>query len=305
MIGRNDPCWCGSGKKYKRCHMLADLRDGARRPGRSGKRLVKSREGIEGMRRAGAANGALMDAVRPMVKPGVTSGAIDRFVHEYTLDHGYAPACHGYHNFPKSCCVSVNEVVCHGIPSDEQVLREGDIVNVDLTTIVDGFHGDSSETFILGEVAPPVRHLVEVAAHALIRGISAVRDGAPLEDIAHAIEPYVRAEGCSVVRQYTGHFLGTQFHEGFPVYHHEDPESEQVVMRVGMTFTVEPMINAGEYRVTTDAVDGWTVRTRDGSLSAQFEHTVLVTATGAEILTLTPSQKAAGATIILEGVGLA
>jgi methionyl aminopeptidase len=305
MIGRNDPCWCGSGKKYKRCHMLMDVQEGAQRPGQAPKPIVKTAEEIEGMRKAGSANGALMDTVRPMIKPGVTSGAIDQFVHEYTLDHGYTPACLGYHNFPKSCCVSVNEVVCHGIPSDSQVLREGDIVNVDLTTIVDGFHGDSSETFFVGEVSPSARHLVEVAARALLKGLGAVRDGAPVEDIAHAIEPFVRSQGCSVVRQYTGHCIGRQFHEGFPVYHHEDPEGQNVIMRSGMTFTVEPMINLGEYRVTTDPADGWTVRTRDGMLSAQFEHTVLVTDTGAEILTLTPSQKAADATIILEGVRLA
>lgn len=304
MIGRNDPCWCGSGKKYKRCHLLSDLkgRDSQDEFGRAGP--PKTPEQIEGMRQAGSVNGALMDEVRKIVRPGITTAAIDRFVHEYTLDHGYTPATLGYHGFPKSCCVSINEVVCHGIPSDDQMLREGDIVNVDLTTIVDGYYGDSSETFMIGEVPPEARHLVEVSARALLRGIDVVGPGQPLDRVAHAIDPYVRSEGCSVVRQYTGHGIGREFHERFSVYHHEAADNENVVMRPGMTFTIEPMINLGDYRVVTDAQDGWTVRTRDGSLSAQFEHTVLVTEEGAEVLTLTPSQRAAGTYLIVEGLTL-
>ncbi|MBD3239965.1 MAG: type I methionyl aminopeptidase [Chitinivibrionales bacterium] len=304
MIGRNDPCWCGSGKKYKRCHLLTDLKGRDRGADSSRAGPAKTEEQIEGMREAGRANGVLMDEVRTMVRPGVTTDAIDRFVHEYTRDHGYTPATLGYHGFPKSCCVSKNDVVCHGIPSDDQVLREGDIVNVDLTTIVDGYYGDSSETFMIGEVSADARHLVEVAARALLLGIEAVKPGQPIDRIAHAIDPYVRTQRCSVVRQYTGHGIGREFHERFSVYHHEAADNENIVMRPGMTFTIEPMINLGDYRVVTDAQDGWTVRTRDGSLSAQYEHTVLVTATGVEVLTLTPSQRAAGTYLIVEGLAL-
>ncbi len=304
MIGRNDECWCGSGKKYKRCHMQSDIASGTQRPTQRQPRVVKTPEEIEGMRRAGRANGELMDYIRPFVTPGVNTQRIDTLVHEYTCEHGYTPACLGYHDFPKSCCISVNEVVCHGIPCEAQVLREGDIVNVDLTTVVDGFHGDSSETFMLGEVRSEARELVTVSAQAMLRGIAAVRDGAPLQDVARAIEPFAREHGCSVVRQYTGHGIGKLFHEYYSVYHHVARDDEQMVMRAGMTFTVEPMINRGDYRVVTDAQDGWTVRTRDGALSAQFEHTVLVTETGVEVLTLTPSQRAAGAILLVDGLSL-
>jgi methionyl aminopeptidase len=304
VIGRNDPCWCGSGKKYKKCHMLSDLKSGTQRPTRRTPRLVKDGAEIEGMRRAGAANGQLMDYVRPMVRPGVATAEIDRAVHAYTVEHGWVPACLGYRKFPRSCCISVNDVVCHGIPSDKLVLHEGDIVNVDLTTIVEGFHGDSSETFMLGDVPSEARELVGTTAQAMLRGIAAVRPGQSLAAVARAIEPYVRSKGCSVVRQYTGHGIGRKFHEHFTVYHHESAEDEQIMMQPGMTFTVEPMINRGEYRVVTDRDDGWTVRTRDGSLSAQFEHTVLVTEDGVEVLTLTPSQRAAGVVLAVEGLKL-
>jgi methionyl aminopeptidase len=185
------------------------------------------------------------------------------------------------------------------------VLKPGDIVNVDVTTIVDGYYGDSSETFIIGEVSADARRLVEVAARALLKGIEAVRPGKPLEDVAHAIDPYVRSQRCSVVQQYTGHGIGQRFHEDFSVYHHESRESEHVLMRPGLTFTIEPMVNLGAYGVTTDPVDTWTVRTSDGTLSAQFEHTILVGEDGAEILTLTPSQKAAGKSLLVEGMDLA
>lgn len=304
MIGRNDPCWCGSGKKYKRCHLLTDLHGRTPNGTPPTSDLAKTPEQIEGMRRAGEANGRLLDEVRPMVKPGASTLDIDTFVHEWTVDHGYVPACLGYHDYPKNCCISVNEVVCHGIPSSGQILREGDIVNVDLTTIVDGFYGDSSETFLMGEVSDEARHLVTVAARALLKGIAAVQPGAPLDAVAHAIDPYVRSEGCSVVRQYTGHGIGVEFHERFSVYHHETVEGPGITMEPGLTFTIEPMINLGDYRVTTDKKDGWTVRTRDGTLSAQFEHTLAVTPDGCEVLTLTPSQREAGVMLQVEGITL-
>jgi methionyl aminopeptidase len=181
-------------------------------------------------------------------------------------------------------------------------VKEGDIINIDLTSIVGGYHGDSSETFLIGEVSKEARHLAEVAARALITGIEAVRPGAPLGIIGQTVEPFVVSEGCSVVRSYTGHGIGAKFHEFFSVYHHDEPDGEDVVIQPGMTFTIEPMINLGGYEVTTDRKDGWTVRTKDGSLSAQFEHTILVTESGAEVLTLTPSQRSAGIRLRANGV---
>jgi methionyl aminopeptidase len=301
MINRNDQCWCGSGKKYKRCHLTGDTT--ASSAGPPGKNYPKKNQfEIEGMRKTGAFNGELMDYIRPFVKAGVSTGKINALVHDYTVRHGHTPACLGYNGFPKSSCISINDVVCHGIPSDDVLLREGDIVNVDCTSVVDGFFGDSSETFTIGAVSAEARHLVQVAAQALIRGIDAVRPGSLLIGIAEAIEPFVTSEGCSVVRQYTGHGIGEKFHEGFTVYHHIDPDCEPVILKPGMTFTVEPMINLGGWEVTVDKKDGWTVRTKDGSLSAQFEHTVLVTDEGADILTLTPSQKSAHSRLIVEGI---
>ena len=257
------------------------------------------------MRRAGAFNGELLDYIRPHVRAGVSTAHLDALVYDYTIKHGHTPACLGYHGFPKSCCTSINNVVCHGIPAEEQVLREGDIVNVDLTTIVDGFYGDSSETFLIGKVDDRARHLATVTARALLIGIEAVVPGEPLSAIAHAIEPYVRSESCSVVKQYTGHGIGKSFHEDFTVYHHVTSEAEGITMVPGMTFTIEPMINLGGYRVVTDSMDHWTVRTKDGSLSAQYEHTILVTENGAEVLTLTPAQKAAGTVLIVDGIDIA
>ncbi len=300
MIRRNDPCWCGSGKKYKKCHMDEDER-GQKKAGPPN-RMVKTAEELEGMRAAGAFNGQLLDYIRDYVKAGVSTAQIDRLVHEYTVSHGHRPATLGYHGYTKSCCTSINNVVCHGIPSENEILKDGDIVNVDLTTIVDGFYGDSSETFLIGDVSEEARRLVRITAEAMLRGINAVCPGAELSVIGEAIEPFVQSQGCSVVHQYTGHGIGTSFHEFFSVYHHRDPDSDDVVLRPGMTFTIEPMINLGGWQVTTDKVDKWTVRTRDQSLSAQFEHTVAVTESGVEILTLTPTQRSLGKRLIVSGL---
>ena len=311
MIQRNDPCWCGSGKKYKKCHLFEDekhqsMTEPVARPvlrhSRKEKKYVKSAREITGMERAGAFNGELLDYIRPFVKAGISTGEIDSLVHDYTVEHGHIPACLGYRGYPKSVCTSVNNIVCHGIPSSGVVLKEGDIVNVDLTTIVDGYYGDSSETFFIGTVPENVRHLVMVTAEALIRGIDAARAGAPLSAIADAIEPFVNDQGCSVVHQYTGHGIGRKFHEHFSVYHHHDSDADHITLLPGMTFTIEPMINTGGWEVITDRDDGWTVRTADGSLSAQFEHTVLITEGPAKVLTLTPSQKAAGVRLSVDGV---
>jgi len=291
VIERNDLCWCGSGKKYKKCHLFEDMKKkSSSLENKKRQKMIKTAQEIEGMRRAGAFNGQLMDYIRQFVKEGISTIKIDKLVYEYTLDHGHKPACLGYHGYPKSVCISRNNVVCHGIPSEREILEDGDIVNVDLTTIVDGFYGDSSETFLIGNVSSEVRRLFEVTAQAMIYGIDAVKPGNKLAAVAEAIEPYVKSEGFSVVRQYTGHGIGRKFHEIFTVYHHVDPDEEPIILEPGMTFTVEPMVNMGGYQVVTDRKDGWTVRTKDGSMSAQFEHTVLVTEEGREVLTRTPSQ---------------
>ena len=308
MTERNEPCPCGSGKKYKKCHLSIDEQNRAKgaaalpKPPKLKKGLIKSPEQIEIMRRCGRFNGELLDYIKPFVKEGAVTADLDRLVNEYVVKHGYKSACLGYKGYPKSCCISRNDVVCHGIPSPNERLQNGDIVNIDLTTIVNGFYGDSSETFFIGEVSKDARHLVETAARALIIGIDAVKPGLPLDAIGAAIEPYVKSRGCSVVKQYTGHGIGAKFHEFFSVYHHVEPDSDKIVMLPGMTFTIEPMINRGGWEVDTDKRDKWTVRTKDGSLSAQFEHTIAVTETGAEILTLTPSQKAAGVRLHAAGV---
>jgi methionyl aminopeptidase len=303
MIGRNDPCWCGSGKKYKKCHLATDGKSPPMdKPVKRQSKYAKKPDEIEKMRKAGEFNGQLIDYIRPFIKAGISTEEINTLVHEYTLNHGHAPATLGYHGYPKSCCTSINNVVCHGIPSPTEILKDGDIINVDCTTIVDGFYGDSSETFLIGTVDTDARHLVEVTARAMILGIESVKPGYPLSAIAHAIEPFVKANGCSVVHQYTGHGLGKSFHEHFTVFHHIERESDRIIMEPGMTFTVEPMINAGGYLVITDSKDKWTARTKDGSLSSQFEHTVLVTDAGAEVLTLTPRQRAQNKWVIIDGM---
>ena len=300
MVGRNDPCWCGSGSKYKKCHMDSDTLTGTGPVKPAGRNpMVKTPEECIGMRKAGIFNGELLDYIRPFVKIGANSAEINTLVHDYTVSRGARPAPLGYHGFPKSCCVSVNNIVCHGIPAAREVFKDGDIVNVDVTSIVDGYYGDSSETFFVGNVGQEARRLVRVTGEALLRGIAAVRPGATLRDIAAAIEPFVKQNGCSVVRQYTGHGIGRSFHEFFSVLHHVASDCEDVTFVPGMTFTIEPMVNLGDYRVVTDRKDGWTVRTKDGSLSAQFEHTLLVTEDGVEILTLTPSQRAAGVSLLI------
>ena len=303
-LERNAPCWCGSGKKYKKCHLQADLeKNGANiHPAAQRHSMVKTPEEQEGMRRAGVFNGQLMDYIRPFVKAGISTGELDILAHDYTMAHGHTPACLNYQGYPKSICTSVNNVVCHGIPSPEEVLKDGDIINVDFTSIVDGFYGDSSETFFIGDVSDKARHLVKVTARALLLGIRAAQPGRPLSAIAEAIEPYVKSQGCSVVRQYTGHGIGRAIHEYFNVFHHIASDSDKIILEPGLTFTVEPMVNLGSYHVITDSIDKWTVRTRDGSLSAQFEHTILITGSKPEILTLTPSQRQAGKILVVAGI---
>jgi len=227
-------------------------------------------------------------SVGQMIRPGITTEEIDRFVHEDTVRRGGWPAPLNYHGFPKSVCTSVNEVVCHGIPG-ERVLRAGDIVNIDVTVIKDGFHGDTSRMYLVGDCSVQARRLSGVAYDAMCRGIRTVAPGARLGDLGHTIQQFVESQGYSVVREYCGHGIGRVFHEDPQVLHYGEPGTG-LVLEPGMTFTVEPMVNAGRRHVKLLG-DGWTVVTKDHSLSAQWVHTCLVTETGVEVLTLGEGSK--------------
>lgn len=244
---------------------------------------IKSLKEVEAMRIVGRLAAETLLFVGEKLRTGMTTHEIDRIVHEHTLGQGARPAPLNYKGFPKSVCTSVNDVVCHGIP-DGYALKAGDIVNVDVTHVHNGFHGDTSATFYVGTPTADARHVVEVARQALELGVAQVRDGARLGDIGGAIQEYVEAQGCSVVRDFVGHGIGRKFHDA-PQVKHYGKRGTGDRMRSGMTFTIEPMVNLGAWEVKVDPNDKWTVRTADGSLSAQFEHTVLVTRDGCEILT--------------------
>ena len=243
-------------------------------------------EQIERLRTASRFNAELMDYLRPHVKEGVSTDALDKLAHEYTRDHGHVPACLGYHGYPKTICTSVNEVVCHGIPNDI-ALNDGDIVNVDITTIVDGWYGDQSETFLIGDVSPAAKRLVQTTFESLFVGIRACKPGSNVAQIGKAIQDYAREAGYSVVREYQGHGIGQEFHQEPGIPHFPTPTSRRDILHPGTCFTVEPMLNIGGWKTKLNKKDGWTVRTMDKSLSAQFEHTILMTENGPEILTLT------------------
>ena len=243
-------------------------------------------EDFAAMRKAGRLAAELLDVITPYVKPGVTTDELDRICHGFTVDHGAVSAPLNYRGFPRSICTSINHVVCHGIPGDRKLV-EGDIVNIDVTPIVDGWHGDSSRMYLVGERIPlKARRLVDVTYEAMMLGIAAVRPGAHLGDIGYAIQSFVEAQRFSVVRDFCGHGVGRIFHDAPSVLHY-GRLGEGPVLRVGMIFTIEPMINAGRHEVKILS-DGWTAVTKDRSLSAQFEHTVGVTSEGCEIFTLSP-----------------
>jgi len=247
--------------------------------------IIHGAEAFQGMRKAGRFVAEILDYITDLVKPGITTGEIDRICHEYHVKNGAKPAPLGFHGYPKSVCISVNDVICHGIPGD-RVLQEGDIVNVDVTPIVDGWVGDSSRTFYVGAVSAQARKLVEATHEAMMRGIGAVRPGATLGDVGHAIQSYAESKGYSVVRDFAGHGIGRTMHTVPQVLHYGRPGTG-LRLEPGMFFTIEPMLNIGRPEANILA-DGWTAVTRDGSLSAQFEHTVAVTETGYEIFTLSP-----------------
>ncbi|MDK9695256.1 MAG: type I methionyl aminopeptidase [Siculibacillus sp.] len=242
-------------------------------------------EAFEGLRKAGRFAAECLDAVVPLARPGVTTQEIDDFVHDFALKGGALPATLNYRGYNKSVCTSINHVVCHGIP-DDRPLKDGDIVNIDVTFVVDGWHGDSSRMYLVGDVKRAAARLVDVTYESLLRGIAEVRPGNTTGDIGHAIQTYVESERCSVVRDFCGHGIGLLFHDTPNILHYGEPGTG-VELRPGMVFTIEPMVNLGRPAVKVLS-DGWTAVTRDRSLSAQFEHMVGVTETGCEVFTLSP-----------------
>jgi methionyl aminopeptidase len=265
---------------------MHDAQQGQRLSPEEGGFVLHGPEAFEGMRRAGRLAAETLDMITDKVEPGVTTEELDQICHGFIVDHGAVPAPLNYRGFPKSICTSVNHVVCHGIPSDDKRLKDGDIINIDVTVILDGWHGDTSRMFLVGRTSIKSRRLVETTYEAMMRGIEAVRPGARLGDIGHAIQQHAEAQRFSVVRDFCGHGLGRVFHDAPSVLHYGKPGTG-AVLREGMFFTIEPMINAGRYHVKI-LQDGWTAVTRDAQLSAQFEHSIGVTADGCEIFTLSP-----------------
>ena len=284
-VGRNDPCPCGSGLKYKKCCLgkpgkeTLELEDVYAQ--KYGIRLKKSQD-IEGIRSAGRLVLDTLDLVESKIRPGLITDEINSLVHQFTIKNGATPAPLNYRGFPKSVCVSVNEVICHGIPGGRE-LKDGDIVNVDITSILNGYYADANKTFFVGTPGLEARKIVDVAVECLKRGMSQVKPGNTLGDIGWAIQTYAEGQGCSVVREFVGHGVGFDFHEP-PQVPHFGQKGQGLRLIPGMVFTVEPMINLGkkELRILED---NWTAITKDGSLSAQFEQTVLVTNMGCESLT--------------------
>ncbi len=285
-VARNDLCWCGSGKKYKKCHMEEDFlsslekgRDMA--PPRGIK--VKTPAEIEQIRQACRLTAEVLDMVDERITEGITTEDINTWVHDYTLSKGGTPAPLGYNGFPKSVCTSLNNVICHGIP-DSTVIKGGDIINVDVTCIMNGYYGDASRMYMIGEVSPLASKLVRVSRECLDLAIDQVKPYQDFSKIGEVIQKHAESNGFTVVRDYGGHGIGIKFHEE-PHIHHYNTGQRGINMFPGMVFTIEPMINAGKYQ-TKLLRDGWTAVTIDGSLSSQWEHTVCVTETGVEILTV-------------------
>ena len=286
-LGRNDKCWCGSGKKYKSCHMAIDEKihfyelQGHIVPDRD---MLKTPEQIEGIRISSKINVAILDAVEKMIGPGVSTEEIDKLVYDMTTEMGGIPAPLNYDGFPKSVCTSVNEVVCHGIPSSDRILKEGDIVNVDVSTIYNGYFSDSSRMFCIGKVDEEKEKLVRVAKECMELGLEQVKPWNFLGDMAQAINDHAKENGYSVVVDIGGHGVGLEFHEE-PFVSYVTKKGTEMLMVPGMVFTIEPMINAGTCEIEVDENDGWTVYTADRKPSAQWEVTVAVTDDGYEILT--------------------
>ena len=286
LIDRNSPCWCGSGRKYKKCHydfdekLMAYEHKGCIVPEHN---MIKTPEQIEKIKASAQVNIAVLDYVAEHIKEGVTTEDIDRWVYEETTKRGAIPAPLNYEGFPKSVCTSIDEVVCHGIPDPKRVLKSGDIINVDCSTILNGYYSDSSRMFCIGDVSPEKKRLVEIARQSLEVGLKEVKPWNFLGDMGSAIHDFVRENGYSVVREIGGHGVGLEFHEEPWVSYVSEKGTEMLIVP-GMMFTIEPMINMGKPDVFVDEDDDWTVYTEDGLPSAQWEIQVLVTEDGYEII---------------------
>ncbi|MEI6678079.1 MAG: type I methionyl aminopeptidase [Mariniphaga sp.] len=246
--------------------------------------IIKTEKQIEGVRKSSKMAGEVLLYIGNFVKEGVSTGYLDQLIHNYIVERGGIPATMNYNGFPKSCCISLNDIICHGIPSEDIVLHSGDILNIDVTTIMDGYFGDTSKMFMVGQVTEAAQKLVNATKHCLDLGIQQVRPGNYLGNIGYAISRYAIAQGYTVVYEYCGHGVGIEFHED-PQVDHAAKKNSGPLLKPGMIFTIEPMINEGKPRVKVDESDGWTARTVDKKLSAQFEHTILVTKSGYEVLT--------------------
>ena len=286
-IGRNAPCWCGSGKKYKTCHMAFDEKihryelEGHMVPQRG---MLKSREQIQGIRESSVVNIAVLDAVDKIMAPGINTQMIDDVVCQVTASMGGIPAPLNYEGYPKSVCTSINQVVCHGIPSKDVVLQEGDIVNVDVSTLYKGYYSDSSRMYCIGKVSPEKEKLVRVARECMEKGIAMVKPWGFLGDMSQAVNDYAKQNGYSVVVDIGGHGIGLEFHEE-PFVSYVAKAGTEMLLVPGFVFTIEPMVNMGTNEIYVDEEDNWTVYTADGKPSAQWEVTVAVTEEGCEVLT--------------------
>lgn len=285
-LGRNDNCWCGSQKKYKNCHMQFDEKineyrlKGAIVPKHI---MIKNNEEIEGIRKAGQINKMVLDEVSKYVKEGISTGELDRIIYDYTKKIGGIPGCLGYEGYPKSVCTSINEVVCHGIPDDHRILKSGDIINIDCTTIYNGYIGDASRMFMIGDVSEETQKLVRVTKECLELGLAEVKPWSFLGDIGYVINKHAKENGFSVVREIGGHGVGLEMHEE-PWVSHIGKRGTDMLLVPGMVITIEPMVNMGKPGVYQDDEDGWTIYTDDGKPSAQWEYTILVTEDGHEVL---------------------
>jgi methionyl aminopeptidase len=286
-ISRNAPCPCGSGKKYKHCCLNnpPSTKPSDLQYAKKNRIRIKTPEQVEGIRRAGRLVIETLDLVAPHIRPGMTTDEINTMVYDFTIRHGAIPAPLNYRGFPKSVCISINEVICHGIPGDRP-FKDGDIVNVDVTSILNSYYADASKTFFVGTPGADAQKIVNVSRQCLAEGMAVVRPGSTVGDIGYAIQSYAEAQGCSVVREFVGHGVGVDFHEAPQIPHYGKPGSG-VRLVPGMVFTIEPMINLGKKELVV-LDDGWTAVTKDGSLSAQFEQTLLVTESGVESLTPYP-----------------
>ncbi len=285
-LDRNDLCWCGSGKKYKTCHNNLDEKiDRYRKSGFivPGRKLIKTPAQIEGIRESGKVNIKILDHVAAFIQAGMSTEDIDKLVSDKTRELGGIPAPLGFEGYPKSVCTSINDEVCHGIPSDKIILKDGDIVNVDVSTVVNGFYSDSSRMFCIGSVSGERKKLVETARMTIDKGLEKAKAWNFLGDIGQEIHDYARANGYTIVREIGGHGVGNEFHEE-PFVSYVSRKGTEMLLVPGMVFTIEPMVNAGKADVVLNQDNGWTVNTRDGKDSAQWEVTVLITEDGYEVL---------------------